>query len=61
MAPPDRQSSCDGKVRLSAAQAAKVVKRGGGQRRSAYHCTYCSGWHIGHSSGRGQLAKRRRT
>ncbi len=45
-----RQASCEGKARLSRADATKrrkVLQSKAHAEFSAYRCKYCGGWHIG--------------
>ncbi len=56
-----RRKACQRKVRhdsqAAAANAAKVTT-GGRHGPHAYHCPHCTGWHIGHPTGRQRHAAR---
>ncbi len=56
-----RRKACLRKVRhdshAAAETTAKVTTRGR-HRLHAYHCPHCTGWHIGHPTGRQRHAAR---
>jgi len=52
---------CEGKVRFnSALLAAKVVQRHREDRRKAYRCDVCGGWHLGTAKRTVHMNMRRR-
>jgi hypothetical protein len=56
-----RRKACHGKVRYDArstAAAAAKTTTGGRHWLHAYHCPHCTGWHIGHPTGRQRHAAR---
>lgn len=56
-----RRKACHGKVRYQARAAAAASAKtttGGRHWLHAYHCPHCTGWHIGHPTGRQRHAAR---
>lgn len=46
-----REVTCDGKVKLTQDVARAILKRKSDDKRVAYRCPFCGGWHLGNKSG----------
>lgn len=54
------EASCQGKDKLTAEIAKKIVKRSKNRSAEAYHCAHCKGWHVGQGNRMAAKVKQRR-